>query len=153
MAKQTPSRALTRVHSKQSDTDWRRRFLDQLAATSDVTSAAQTVGVTEEEVYRMLASEPEFAEGWQAALAEGYHHLEMELLRRFRSGDMNSQDNTKFDFANSIRLLISHRDQSAKRQTQGREVSAAEVRSSIDQKLEDIRARLEQRQRSEGSWS
>jgi hypothetical protein len=76
------------------------------------------------------------------ALAEGYSHLEMEVLRRLREGDFKTGDGEKFDFANAIRLLAAHRDSAANGQSRERDVSAEEVRASIDSKIEEIRRRM-----------
>jgi hypothetical protein len=76
------------------------------------------------------------------ALAEGYLHLEMEVLRRLRAGDAKTGDDGKFDFANAIRLLAAHRDSVARGAGEVRDVTAAEVRMSIDRKIEDIRQRI-----------
>ena len=48
----------------------------------------------------------------------------------------------KFDFANAIRLLAAHRDNAARGASEVRDVSPAEVRASIDRKIEDIRRRI-----------
>jgi hypothetical protein len=66
----------------------------------------------------------------------------MEVLRRLRQGDFKASETERYDFANAIRLLVAHRDMAAGPQSRIREVSAAEVRASIDRKIEDIRRRL-----------
>lgn len=75
-------------------------------------------------------------------LSEGYAHLEMEVLHRLREGASKPKDDEKFDFANAIRLLIAHRNAAADAPGRERDVSAAEVRASIDRKIEEIRRRL-----------
>lgn len=121
---------------------WRNRFLERLAETSSVAAAAAHAGVSVARACRTRREEPDFARQWLGALAEGYLHLEMEVLRRLRQGDFKASETERYDFANAIRLLVAHRDMAAGPQSRIREVSAAEVRASIDRKIEDIRRRL-----------
>lgn len=122
--------------------NWRRLFLDHLAESSNVTLSAEKAGVSVSRAYKVRREEAEFARQWLTALAEGYLHLEMEVVRRLRDGDAKTIDEGKFDFANAIRLLAAHRDSAARGASQVRDVSAAEVRASIDRKIEDIRRRI-----------
>ena len=83
-------------------------------------------------------------------------HLEMEVLRRLREGDMMTESKDKYDFANAIRLLAVHRDNAARAEAVERNVSAAEVRASIDRKVEAIRERVrleKRRKRAKGGGS
>ncbi len=128
---------------------WRRQFLALLAETSNVSKAARGTGIPASRAYKLRRDDPEFARQWLAALWEGYSHLEMEVLRRLREGDMTSGDSAKYDFANAIRLLGAHRDSAAQAQAQQRNVSAAEIRASIDRKVEVIRLQL-QREKEKG---
>ncbi|MCZ8368525.1 MAG: hypothetical protein O9293_00935 [Porphyrobacter sp.] len=100
--------------------------------------------------YQTRRDDPEFARAWQAAIADGYLNLEMEVIRRLREGDLTTANGDKFDFANTIRLLATQRDTSARGANQIRDVSAAEVRASIDRKIEDIRRRVARQKLSEG---
>ena len=124
------------------DRNWRTRFMEHLAATSNVSRSAELSGITPARAYKRRRADPDFARQWAAALAEGYLHLEMEVIRRLRDGDLKTGGTDKFDFANAIRLLAAHRDTAARGQSQVRDVSAAEVRASIDRKIEDIRRRV-----------
>ncbi|WP_407875279.1 hypothetical protein [Qipengyuania nanhaisediminis] len=75
-------------------------------------------------------------------------------MRRLRDGDLKTGENEKYDFASAIRLLAVHRDMAAQAQADHRNVSAAEVRASIDRKVRAIReqVRLENyRARKQGS--
>jgi hypothetical protein len=123
--------------------NWRQLFIDHLAATSNVAAAAAYAGVTLSRAYRARRTEAVFARLWLAALAEGYLHLEMELVRRLREGDCLWNDGQKFDFANAIRLLAAHKGTAGNGQMLERDVSPAEVRAAIDRKIEDIRRRME----------
>lgn len=64
------------------------------------------------------------------------------MLRRLREGDLTTSGSDKYDFANAIRLLTAHRDNAARAQAAERNVSAAEVRASIDRKVEAIRQQV-----------
>jgi hypothetical protein len=130
---------------------WRKRFLETLSATSNVAHAAEAANVTPTRAYQTRRDEPEFARAWQAAIADGYLNLEMEVIRRLREGDLTTANGDKFDFANAIRLLAAQRDTSARGANQVRDVSAAEVRASIDRKIEDIRRRVARQKLSEGT--
>jgi len=134
-----------------ADRHWRSRFMEHLAATSNVSRSAELVGVSPARAYKLRRADPDFARQWAAALAEGYLHLEMEIIRRLRDGDLKAGDGDKFDIANAIRLLAAHRDTAARGQSQVRNVSAAEVRASIDRKIEDIRQRLEREKARKGA--
>ncbi len=126
---------------------WRRKFLDRLGETSNVSESASIANVSTSHAYKVRREEPEFARQWLTALWEGYVHLEMEVLRRLRDGELQTEGGDKYDFANAIRLLSAHRDNAAQAQSVQRNVSAAEVRASIDRKVDAIRAqvRLEKR--------
>jgi hypothetical protein len=57
-------------------------FLDHLAATCNVTAAAEVAGFSREAIYKRRRQDPGFAERWQAALEQGYARIEMALVRR-----------------------------------------------------------------------
>ena len=57
-------------------------FLDRLAASCNVTYAAEATGFSREAIYRRRRTDPAFAERWQAALEQGYARIEMALVRR-----------------------------------------------------------------------
>jgi hypothetical protein len=130
------------THEHHASRHWRSHFVEHLAETSSVAAAAAHAGVSVARACKTRCDEPEFARQWLRALAEGYLHLEMEILRRLREGDFKASDTERYDFVNAIRLLAAHKDNVAGIQGRIREVSAAEVRASIDRKIEDIRRRL-----------
>lgn len=117
-------------------------FLAYLAESSNVTWSAQQAGLTTGFVYSKRRQDPAFARQWLAALYEGYLHLEMEVLRRLRDGEMQGKNADKYDFANAIRLLSVHRDNAVRAQAEQRNVSASEVRASIDRKVAAIRQQI-----------
>lgn len=122
---------------------WRGKFLDHLAETSNVSDSARRARISPSHAYKVRREEPDFARQWLAALWEGYTHLEMEVLQRLREGNMSAANDAKYDFANAIRLLNAHRDNVACAQADQRNVSAAEIRASIDRKVEAIRLQLQ----------
>lgn len=125
-------------------------FLDFLAESSNVSESARRAGINPSRAYKIRREEPAFARQWLAALWEGYMHLEMEVLRRLREGDHSAGEKEKYDFANAIRLLNAHRDNAARAQAEQRNVSAADVRASIDRKVEAIRLQV-QREKQKAS--
>lgn len=125
-----------------SKRNWRSLFLNRLGDSSNVANAARHAGISTSRAYQVRRKDSEFAQQWLAALQEGYAHLEMEVLRRLRDGDFQTEDGSKYDFANAIRLLAAHRDNAVKASTSDNDISAAEVRASIDQKVEAIRAQV-----------
>lgn len=147
MAKPNAKRVTIRPNLRQGEADhvnkqWRATFLDHLAESSNVTASAATAGISPSRAYKIRREDPEFARQWLVALAEGYLHLEMDVVRRLREGDFRIADDGKFDFANAIRLLAAHRDTAARGASAVRDVTPAEVRASIDRKIEDIRKRI-----------
>ena len=138
MAKPDPARTSAgKPHP--TDRHWRTRFIDALAISSNVTRSAEKAGISISRAYSVRRTDAAFARQWQAALADGYLHLEMEVVRRLREGDFKTADGDKFDFANAIRLLAAHCDTASNVQSRERDVSPAEVRASIDRKIEEIR--------------
>ncbi|WP_086606669.1 hypothetical protein [Erythrobacter donghaensis] len=140
MAKSDPERTSADTPEGGS-ANWRALFIEVLAITSSLELAAAAAGVAPARACAERRRDPDFAREWSAALAEGYVHLELEIVRRLRTGDFKTVDAEKYDFANAIRLLTAHRDASARGGGQVRHVTAAEVRASIDRKIEDIRRR------------
>ncbi|MEP5936941.1 MAG: hypothetical protein ABJ239_01310 [Erythrobacter sp.] len=127
---------------RKANSRWREHLLESLAQSSNVTSADEIAGIDTSRVYRARTNEPEFARRWMAALAVGYEHLEMEVLRRLREGQIQTESGDKFDFTSAIRLLSAHRESASHAQAARRNVSAAEIRASIDRKIEEIRLRV-----------
>jgi hypothetical protein len=57
-------------------------FLDHLAATCNVTAAAEACGFSARAVYARRRNHPGLARRWQAALETGYAHIEALLMQR-----------------------------------------------------------------------
>ncbi|MEM1050978.1 MAG: hypothetical protein AAGI28_02680 [Pseudomonadota bacterium] len=129
------------MHLKQKSYD---DFLSYLAESSNVTRSADQAGLSKGAVYQRRRQDATFARKWLTALYEGYLHLELEVIRRLREGEMQGKNKDKYDFANAIRLLSAHRENAARAQAEQRNVTAAAVRASIDRKVEDIRQQVRQ---------
>lgn len=125
---------------------WSKLFLGELAATSNVSAAARTAGVGTAAAYEARRANPEFNRAWQRALCEGYDHLEMELLRRLRDGEIKPAAGAKkgtrtFDNATALRLLAAHRDAAARQRAIHSNEDSEAIIQSINAKLEVIRQR------------
>lgn len=133
-----------------SETQWKRAFLDALAETSNVARAARKAGIPPSRAYEARRKNRDFARQWSAALCEGYDNLEMELLGRLREGEIKRAAGAKmgvrtFDNAIACRLLLVHREAREKEMAARANVSAAEIRASIQRKSTAERTRIELR--------
>ena len=127
-----------------NNTRWREVFLEKLAETSNVTASAEWANVTTAQVYASRRGEPEFARKWMAALCEGYDNLELEILRRLRTGDSKDEDGNKFDFGAALRVLAAHRESAAReraiRDNEDADAIIAEIDAQIDRMRERAKA-------------
>ena len=133
-----------------------KRFLDQLAATCNVTLAGEACGFTHAALYRRRRNDPGFMQRWDAALAQGYAHLEALLVR----GACDALEGVAPDPAAAVRIpevtvrdaltLLGHHRRKVEgggrgRREWAREPPIEEVRANILRKLETIdRARRAQ---------
>ena len=152
MTQPNPSRgvALVRAGAASPARNWKRAFLEALAETSNVARAARLADVPSATVYDLRRRSRDFARQWQAALCEGYDNLEMELLGRLRDGEIKRAAGAKvgvrtFDNATAYRLLMVHKAAREKERGARANVSAAEVRASIERKVAALRAQVEAR--------
>lgn len=125
---------------------WSKKFLAELAATSNVSAAARKAGIGTGTAYEARRSNAEFNRAWQQALCEGYDHLEMELLARLRGGEVKPATGSKrgvraFDNATAFRLLAAHRDSAARQRAVRNHEDAEAIILSINAKLEQMRQR------------
>lgn len=130
------------------DRHWRGRFLNELAATSNVTAAAGVGGVSASHAYKVRSQEPAFARAWREALLEGYEHLEMELLHRLRFGDPKEGER-KFDNASALRLLAQHRETVARERAVREHEDVTAIRASIEARLATLREQVIARRASD----
>lgn len=147
MADQTKSgrREQTAVSGKAAS-NWSRMFLSELAVTSNVSAAARAAGIATATAYEARRNDPEFNRKWQAALCEGYDHLELELLHRLRTGNVKPASGARrgvrsFDNATAFRLLSVHRETAARQRAFRENEDADAILASIDAKLDRMRER------------
>jgi len=130
----------------------KRRFLAELARSSNVAQSAKKANVPVSTVYDWRAKDPVFRGEWMEALAEGYELLEMEMLQRARDGvdrkifygGKHVDTVRHYDNRTALHLLAAHKTmvaltraaQASLREDEG---SAAE---RLDRKLHELRARL-----------
>ena len=125
---------------------WAKVFLSELAATSNISAAARKAGITTATAYDQRRHDAEFNRAWQRALCEGYDHLEMELLRRLRDGEIKPAAGAKkgtrtFDNATALRLLAAHREAAARQRAIHSNQDSEAIIQSINAKLEVMRQR------------
>lgn len=119
--------------------NWKFIFLETLAETSNVTKAAASCGAITSYVYKHRREDPAFRAKWNAALLEGYEHLEMETLHRLRFG--TGPDDPKFDIPNALRLLAAHKETVAREKARRGKRDRATVLASLNAKLDKMRER------------
>jgi hypothetical protein len=127
--------------------NWVKPFLAALADTSNVAAAARKADIDPSTAYHRRRTNPAFNREWQIALCEGYDNLEMELLHRLRTGELKPAAGGKravrsFDNATAFRLLAVHRESAVRERAMRDSVSAADIRESIDRKVEELRLRV-----------
>ena len=88
--------------------------------------------------YRTRRSCDDFASDWRAALFEGYTNLEMEVLGYLR----DPAPAHKMDVTAALRLLAAHKETIAQERATRANVSAAEVRASIERKVDELRKKV-----------
>ncbi len=105
----------------------RQRFLDALAMSCNVGSAARYAGVDKATPYSWRARDAQFAAQWREALAIGYERLETLALEHCGAGmaleppdpdrvdPADPQAPPPFDFDKALLLLRLHRAQQRKR--------------------------------------
>jgi hypothetical protein len=129
-------------------------FLDHLAASCNVTLAANEVGFSRPALYQQRRNSLAFAEKWQAALEQGYANLEMELVRTANESlaDVvigSERPIPKMSVKEAIIILAQYRQvasNGAGRRPgwQPRVRSIEEVRDSITRKINAIEASIDQ---------
>ncbi|MGE4305869.1 MAG: hypothetical protein AB7E24_17790 [Novosphingobium sp.] len=146
MAKQSPPRRHAPVGDKTPPRNWRKAFLAELAATSNVAASARKAGIATSRAYDLRRSDPEFYREWQVALCEGYDHLEMSLLQRLREGEIKPASGARrgtrvFDNATALRLLAAHRESAARQRAIHQNRNSEAILDAINAKIEKMRER------------
>lgn len=123
-------------------------FLDTLAASCNVSLAADAAGFSTPTVYRQRRLRADFAEKWQAALAQGYARLEATLIETANASltavDFDAtRPIPRMTVEQAMNLLRAHRNEvlDKARGTPGRNPrlrDIAEVRASILSKIAAI---------------
>jgi hypothetical protein len=131
--------------------NWREKFLACLAETSNVTASAECADISLSWVYKTKREDNHFAAAWLEALVEGYDHLEMELLFRLRTGESRDIPAIKYDNATALRLLLAHKETRARHMAKKANVTADEVRASLDAKLAALREQVVARRLEEAA--
>jgi len=124
--------------------EWVQPFLAALAETSNVRRAAHKAGIPTSTAYDARRKQRAFARQWQEALCEGYDNLVLDLLCRLREGEIKPAAGSKrgmriFDNASALRLLAAHREARERENAVQANVSAAEIRASINRKIATFR--------------
>ena len=94
------------------DRERKQAFLDHFAGSCNLEAAACAAGIGVSSVYRALAGDAAFAEGFQAALAIGYRLLEAEALaqqlaaqRRYTIDPKTDPEGAAHSFERTMQLL------------------------------------------------
>lgn len=134
------------------------RFLEVLAATTNVSEAARAAGMTASSAYERKRRDKTFAALWAEALEIGFAELEMLLLRQALMGSERTETVTDSDsgkvrqiktvhsypVAVAMRLLIAHREE-VERYRSARGVDpavASDAAERVRAELKRIRERL-----------
>jgi len=146
MADAVPPPPRRPARKAQTKAKWTRKFLEALAATSNVSAAARHAGVTTWIAYAARRGDAEFNQRWHAALCEGYDNLKLDLLARLRSGELKPAAGAKravrsYDNATALRLLIAHRETVAQARAMRDNEDADSILAGINAKLERMRER------------
>lgn len=134
------------------------RFLEVLAATTNVSEAARAAGMTASSAYERKRRDARFAAAWAEALEIGFAELEMLLLRHALQGSERTETVTDSDsgkvkqiktvhsypVAVAMRLLIAHREEVERyRSARGVDpVAASDAAERVRAELKRIRERL-----------
>jgi hypothetical protein len=126
-------------------------FLDHLAATCNVSQAAEAAGVMGGSCYGLRRRDPAFAAAWAEALQLGYEMLETQLVGHALAGDatsaMTNGDVERTGPINvdlALKLLGTHRGAMMGKPFRGgaqpKRITAAEATAAVLKKLRSIEA-------------
>jgi hypothetical protein len=135
---------------------WSKKFLAELANTSNVTASAKHAGIVTSTAYDRRRVDPEFNRDWQRALCEGYDNLEMDLLRRLREGEIKPAAGAKkgvrtWDNAVALRLLGAHKDSATRQRGMRSHEDSEAILQAINDKLRKIHDRRLAAEQAAGS--
>ena len=146
MQTETPMAQKTVAPARAPSRKWRKAFLAELAATSNVAASARKAEISTARAYELRRADPGFYREWQEALCEGYDHLEMSLLQRLREGEIKPASGAKrgtrvFDNATALRLLIVHREAASRQRAIRENRNSEAILDAINAKIEKMRER------------
>lgn len=149
MADQSPAPGSSGARMKRANAvpnNWRKMFLAELAATSNVTASARKARISTTRAYEVRRADATFYREWQEALCEGYDFLELALLHRLREGEVKPATSAKrgtrvFDNATAFRLLIAHRESAARQRAIIENRNSDAILDAINIKIEKMRER------------
>ena len=126
-------------------------FLDHLAATCNVSAAAEAAGVLTGSVYQLRRRDAGFRAGWGEALQAGYEMLELQLVghalagggtRSITNGDVANTGAIDVDLA--LKLLGTHRGAMLGKPFKGgarpKTATAAETNAALLKRLRRVNA-------------
>ena len=160
-------RAGGRVQLKTSRVKWtkaaRTAFLEELAATANVTRSAQAAGVSDSSAYLLRRRDLAFAAAWAEALVEGYTRLELLMVQRALEEMGGTALTAPRDTAKTAALseravlqLLAHHRQSVREHRDvaaSREATAPDgsARAALELRLAAMHAKLSAREPDAGS--
>lgn len=138
--------------AKTFDAEARAVFLERLAETSNVASAARLAGVSRWVAYDAKQKDAAFRAAWEQALAIGYQELEMEMLNRARFGvlkrpagkDGKPRAVREFSDAQGLRLLMAHKQEVLAVKAAAPMAGETSARDQLAAKLRAMRAAIEE---------
>ena len=140
---------LRRARKSAFDAAKQAAFLRELAATCNVTLAAERAGAAIGTVYDHKAKDAAFRAAWAEALAEAYRNLELMMLERAMNGTVKtvtradgSVDRThEYPHAIALTLLRLHRDSAAaaEEEAEASEADVEELRARILRRIQRLR--------------
>ena len=134
LCKAPPPEVSPPVPAKPAPRNWRNRFFEALAETSNVSAAAARADVAAGAAYKLRREDPDFAARWLIALHEGYDMLELELLGHLR----HPQPGRRMDVSSALRLLAAHRETVERRRALVEEEDEQALLDSIDRFIDGM---------------
>lgn len=140
---------MRRAGGRAFDAAKQARFLAELAATCNVSLAAERAGISSACIYAHRARDAGFRAAWADALADAYRNLELAMLERAMNGTVKtvtradgSIDRThEYPNAIALTLLRLHRDSAAETEEADamNEEDVAELRARIMRRIQRLR--------------
>lgn len=136
-------------------------FLEWFAATCNLAWSAEQAGFNYKTVLRHRMNDPDFADGWDRALAQGYARLEAKRLETKRreapigiEGDLDAPEMDDMDPARMDAILREFGRSKAGERKGGRPPTVAtnaEVRAALVKRLAAFGVRVDEEGKGEGA--